>query len=160
MIEKKEYIRLLNYAYRYLSYRMRTEHEVRIYLLGKAQKLHINENCISEVISTLKEEHYLDDQKFVEEFVHSRTKSKPKSEYALTVELAQKGISNEVIEEYFKTHTLDELKLAYEAIQRKWQVFNTFPKEKKLQKAYSFLQRRGFSFSVIKKTIEQLESSE
>jgi regulatory protein len=157
---KKEYVKLLNYAYRYLSYRMRTEFETRRYLTDKAHGLNINLVFVDKVITTLKEEHYINDSLFIEEFVNSRSKSKPKSAYALSLELSNKGINKNLIDSYFETNLLDESQLAYTALERKWRVFKTLPKEKKLQKSYDFLRRRGFSFSIIKKTIEEMESSE
>lgn len=156
----REYTQLLNYAYRYLSYRMRTRKELESYLLQKSVAKNINAEHVKQVMETLIEERLVDDEKFIEEFVTSRINSKPKSEYVLTLELLKKGVSRDDIERYFEKNTVDEYSLAKKALLRKWSVFKQYSAEKCFKKSADFLQRRGFSFTVIKKTIEEMESSE
>lgn len=160
MEEKKEYNQLLNAAYRYLGYRMRTQKEVENYLSQKAQQRNISNEYIPQVIIRLTEDGLINDSQFIEEFINSRSKTKPKSTYALTVELLRKGISRDSIESYFEVNTLNEGQLAKQALQKKWLLLKTLPTEKKLKKATDFLRSRGFSFDVIKKTIEELRTSE
>lgn len=156
----REYTQLLNYAYRYLSYRMRTRKELESYLLQKSVAKNINVEHVKQVMEILIEERLVDDEKFIEEFVTSRINSKPKSEYVLTLELLKKGVSRDDIERYFEKNTVDEYSLAKKALLRKWSVFKQYSAEKCFKKSADFLQRRGFSFTVIKKTIEEMESSE
>ncbi len=158
METKKEFSQLLNYAYRYLSYRMRTEYEVKKYLIQKAEKRGFSEEYIKEVLKRLIEDHYIDDDLFIEEYVNARSKAKPKSAFALTQELQQKGINREKIQEYFEVHSLDEYVLAKQALSKKWNIYLHLPRDKKIKKASDFLQRRGFSFDIVKKTIEELDS--
>ncbi len=158
METKKEFIQLLNYAYRYLSYRMRTEYEVKRYLMEKAQKRGFPTEYIKEVIKRLIEDKYINDDLFIEEYVNARSKAKPKSAFALTQELQQKGVNQTKIQDYFEEHSIDEYALAKKALLKKWSIYQHLIPLKRFKKASDFLQRRGFSFSIVKKTIEELES--
>lgn len=147
-------------AYRYLSYRMRTQKEIKSYLEEKAIKRNIQSSIIPEVIKQLQEEHLINDALFIEEFILSRSKSKPKGKFALTIELKQKGISEQLLDEYFQNNGLNEEKLAKDALIKKWKQYTPLPQDKRFKKSAGFLRSRGFTFEVIKKTIEEFESRE
>ncbi|MGB9707684.1 MAG: hypothetical protein ACPL1D_02950, partial [Microgenomates group bacterium] len=66
------------------------------------------------------------------------------------------GISSHLIDEFFEQNPLDEEKLAFEALKSKWIYFKNLTEEKKYQKAIAFLLRRGFSFSLAKKTFQKI----
>lgn len=151
---------LLALAYRYLSYRARTEKELREYLQKKAKKHQFSLDVINKVFLRLQEEGYVNDEEFIELFVASRSHHKPKGKYALLSELQQKGISRERIENYFAQNPLEEIGLANAALFKVWYKIKTLPKLKRTQKAISFLRSRGFQYDAIKKTIEELERSE
>ena len=139
---------------------MRTEQEVRNYLLQKAEKRSIAGFFIDSVIKRLVEDNYINDDLFIDEYVSARLKSKPKSTYVLTLELLQKGVQQEKINSYFELHALNEESFAKKALEKKWSIYKNQTKEMRFKKASDFLRRRGFSFSIIKKTIEELESAE
>ncbi len=157
---KKGFLRLLNMAYRYLSYRMRTKKEIQIYLEKKAEKRNLPSIIIPDVLRQLQEEHLLNDALFIEEFILSRSKYKPKGIFALTMELKQKGIPQNLIDIYFDQHNVNEYEFATKALSKKWSQIKSFQKEVRYKKGTNFLQRRGFSFETIKKTIEEFEGRE
>ncbi len=157
---QKEVVRLLNFAYRYLSYRMRTEQEIKMYLFQKAEQKHIPSHFIDKTIDQLKEEGYINDTAYIQEFIHSRSSSKPKSEFVLSMELRQKGVSKDLIDTYFEANPLNEKFLAKKALQSKWSRYSAYSSEERTKKAIQFLLRRGFTYDIIKKTIEELASEE
>ena len=117
-------------------------------------------HIVELVIERLGQEGLVDDVAFIEWFVAQRKSGKPKGEFVLRQELLRFGIPKNLIDEYFLNHPLDEESQAYKALLRRWPRLKPFPREQRLQKAYGFLSRRGFSFDVIKKTIADIEEKE
>src|SRR4051812_38099109 len=86
----------------YLSFRPRSEKEVKDYLLGKnkPQKKDFvspTQETIDIVIKKLKEMKFLNDTEFAKSWVRSRTEYKPKSVGVIKMELKQKGIAPDMI---------------------------------------------------------------
>jgi regulatory protein len=98
----------------------------------------------------------VDDLQFAQTWVENRSAFRPRGRRALVVELRQKGITEEAIDEAL--HDLDEDNLAYQAALKQsrryagldWQVYR--------QKMGAFLARRGFNYEVAKPVIEQVWS--
>jgi regulatory protein len=151
---------LISWAYRYLSYRSRTEKEMREYLLKKAHTYGFSSELVDEVITLLKEEQYLDDRAFIAEFVRARSSSKPKGVFVLRQELLHKGISQILLDEYFESHILPELDLAQKALQKIWYRLKSLEPLLRRKRAGDFLRRRGFTYDAIQETIEELEGRE
>lgn len=118
----------LESAFHFLSFRSRSEKEMRDYLNKK--EFH----QIDETIQKLKDLDFINDAKFAQEFIESRSKNKPKGKKALTIELARKGIRIENIE-------IDEKELATKALEKK-----SFKSKEHMQR---FLYSRGFSWDTI-----------
>lgn len=137
----------------FLSFRARSEQEIRHYL----QKKDADENTIAAVIDRLRQQHYLDDSDFARQWVESRTRSKPKGKRALRHELRQKGISDAAIEQ--ATSEIDETNLAWRAAQKaryRWKALDTSVRRQKIS---AFLARRGFSYDVISDIVAKIENT-
>lgn len=146
--EKEIFNKLLQKCYHFLSLRNRTEKEIKDYLNKKIEKLKLNNpnKFINLVIQQFKEEGLIDDKKFIKWWVEQRNDFKPKGLLALKQELILKGVSRELIDQYFSENKIDELGLAKLALQKKLNIFKKLKKEERYQKAINFLLRRGFSF--------------
>jgi len=100
------YLRAINF----LSYRSRSSREIRQNL----RKYEVPEPLIEPVIERLEEKNFLNDKEFAQNWVENRNTFRPRGRRALSIELRQKGISDETIQT-----TLDELvdeeKLVYQA---------------------------------------------
>ena len=139
-------------AYHYLKFRMRTVWEMRRYLTNKAEKYRLAQKDIDDCVQHLIDEQLLDDAKFVEAYVHTRTAVKPKGTFVLKQELHKLGVHKDIIDSFFSHNPVDEEPLARAILARKLKSLTTIPDEKKrFQKAITFLQRRGFSFDLAKK---------
>ena len=112
-------------ALRLLSYRPRSIREIK----KRLTKTNADTNTINRVINNLIEQNLLNDQEFARWWVDQRVKFRPRGNYALTQELAQKGLDREII---------DSVLLSFDA---------ELALAKKLPQ--SKLSSRGFSFSVI-----------
>lgn len=145
---------LLNYAYFYLKFRPRSKKEVLDYLNKKIEKRHWSKDYVDKAIKQLEERKFIDDKEFVSWFVEQRNTTKPKSQFVLTGELLRFGVAKDLIDEYFLTHPLEEEELAEKTLRNRWHKFKSLPKKERFEKAANFLARRGFSFDLIKKTVE------
>lgn len=153
---KQDLQTILNSAYFYLKFRFRTEKEMRKFLEKKAEKRKWAKDLIEKAIEELKQQELIDDKKFIQMFVNDRLALKPKGEYVLKQELLKHGVEKELIDEYFANITINEDEIAYKILLSRWSRFKSLPREKRYQKAYSFLTLRGFSFETIRKTIDKM----
>lgn len=142
--------RALRQALLFLSYRARSENEIRQNL----SKHEIPDAVIEETLERLRRDGFADDKKFASAWVENRSTFRPRGRRALAMELRQKGIDDATIESALQE--VDDEALAYEAGQKKArkgrvQEWNEFRK-----KMSEFLARRGFSYSVITPIVKRL----
>lgn len=145
----EEQSRLYWYAMRYLKIRWRTIAEMERYLVLKKEKTGAQDEDIAHVIAHLQEIDLLNDRTFVEKYVNTRSKVKPKGKSVLMQELKRLGVKQDIISNYFESHTLPELELAIDLLEKKWRSWHSLDPEIRKQKAIQFLMRRGFSYNVI-----------
>lgn len=150
---------ILNHALRYLSLRPRTIQEMHSYLFKKSKNKdnQWTKEEIQTIITHLKEENELNDMAFIDWYVQARPEKKYKSTFALTRELTSRGISDQLIQEYFSTHPLNEHEQAYQLLQKKWHTYQHEEKQKKYQKASRFLASKGYSYDIIRNAIARME---
>ncbi|MGB9883099.1 MAG: regulatory protein RecX [Microgenomates group bacterium] len=151
---------LLNKAYFYLKFRPRTEKELRQYLEKKIIKTNFSQEDIEAVIEKLKEQDLINDKKFIDLYVKDRVALKPKGIRVLKQELMVKGISPQLIDEYFSQNQINEKELIKKILEKKLDRLKNVDYQKKYEKLLSFLIRRGFDFQVAKKAIEELFKKE
>ncbi|MEK7597114.1 MAG: regulatory protein RecX [Patescibacteria group bacterium] len=150
-------IPLLNMAFFYLKFRPRTIKETRDHLYKKVRTTHWSHEAVDKVINHLIEFKFLDDKAFVDYLVRSRTTTKVKGIYAIKQELNRFGVDKELVDEYFENTKINEEALAEKALRHRWEIIKNLPKQKRFEKAMSFLQRRGFNYDVSRKIIEKME---
>jgi len=133
----------LQIALHFLKFRSRSVFEIEQKLKSKK----ISEQEIQKVIAVLKKNKLLDDENFAKMYVRDRNLLKPTGSYLLRLELKRLGISESDIENALKEQNEEELaKLALDNKARY--------RHADFQKQAAFLQRRGFSPSVIYKTLK------
>jgi len=143
-----------NLSLNFLSYRARTEQEVRQYL----QKKEFAAAIIETTVDKLKSYRYLNDAEFGRQWVEGRSRSNPKGKRALRYELRQKGLDAAEIDRAIAE--LDEDTLAWQAIQKKlarWQLLDDMALKKKLT---AFLARRGFNYQTISTVLERAKRNQ
>ena len=127
----------------YLSYRARSEKEIRQNL----RKHEIPDAIIEETLERLKQARLADDNQFAQMWVENRNTFRPRSKRALEIELRQKGLNNEAIQASLSN--VDEEALAYEAGLKRATRFKGQEWSEFRKKLSEFLARRGFSYSTI-----------
>jgi len=133
---------------RYLSYRPRSEQEVRQYLARKE----IDEQTAEAVMARLRRAHLVDDEGFAAFWIENREAHRPKGPAALKLELRQKGLDGEVIEAALES--LDEQGSAERVAERFTDRYAHLDEATFRKRLYGLLQRRGFRFDVCRKVVE------
>ncbi len=142
-----------NYSLKYLAYRPRSEKEIRDAL--KRRKA--TPDIIEKVIELLKEHRFVNDDEFTRWWIEQRVSFKPRSKRVLTLELKQKGISQETIEKYLVENeetAVSDLEQALRLTTKKLKRYSHLEKDELYQKLGGALARKGFSWDVIKRAID------
>lgn len=144
----------VNTAIHYLSYRMRSEKEVRDYLKQKE----INEMVIQEVIHKLYNLKYLNDLEFAVAYVRTQMNTTKKGPGTIKMELYEKGISDnqidQALQEYSKEQQIDHAKALLEKTIKQ----NKKLSEKSLkQKLDQTLLRKGFDIDTIHLAMDEID---
>lgn len=147
----------LNRALRFLSFRPRSEKEVRDYFKVKSQKskIKIDEKIIESIINKLKEQKFVDDIEFTKWWVDQRTRIRPKGSRLIKFELKQKGISDELIENS-NLGIKNDFEKALELAQKRMPRYKNETPKKIYEKIGRFLASKGFDYDIIKKVIDQV----
>jgi len=138
-----------NAALRLLSYRPRSEAEIKKRLLPR-----FPQDTVDEVVQRLKDQTLLNDADFCQFWCHSRNSSNPRSTFLLKQELIAKGVNPDIIDEALKD--IDDVEQAYKAGLRGARRVNTESLAVFRRKMWGVLHRRGFAFSVIEETINRI----
>lgn len=154
-----------NSALRFLSFRSRSEKEVREYLKGRKSRNKVEEvdqEIIEKIITKLTEQKFLNDFEFAKQWVESRMRFRPRSQKLLAFELKQKGISQDIIEQIFNFQfsTFSEKEQIQKLIEKKIEKYKGLPRQEIFQKLSGFLARRGFDYNTIKISIDDILKKE
>lgn len=153
--------RLYERAITFLSFRPRSEKEVRDNLLqklwrsdkGEDEKKNF-ESSVSEVLEKLKKLKFIDDLEFAKWWVEQRTKFKKISPRIIKSELFKKGINKEVVETVFNSVEIDPVSLAFDAAKKKFSSYQKFEPKIFREKMSRFLSSKGFDWEVVKKVVD------
>lgn len=143
--------KIYNYAFKIILIKPRTESELRQKIGGKFKDAETE--IIEEVIEKLKELKYIDDTKYIQDYVEYRSSISPRGIFLLKQELRQKGIASDLIGEVMNTIEVDEIALVKKLAENKSRSLQSFEPQKRKEKMIRFLQSRGFSYGVIKEII-------
>ena len=144
------YRRCYNAAALILTYRPRSEPELRNKLLEKGYP----DTSIDQVLSRMKEQGLVNDTTFAEFWKENRDTFSPRSQWLTAQELRRKGVSEEIITRV--VGTIDDEDAAYRAARKKARNLPRYDYQNFYRRLGDYLQRRGFSFDVIKVTVKRL----
>lgn len=142
--------RCLNAALHCLSYRPRSESEMRVRL---HQHGFDGENT-EAAINRLKEQGLVDDVAFAQFWKNNRESFSPRSRGLTGLELRRKGIANDIIDQVVGAINDDDS--AYRAALSKARSLPHSDYQSFRRRLGEYLKRRGFSYEVIKHTVERL----
>ncbi|MCL4353865.1 RecX family transcriptional regulator [Patescibacteria group bacterium] len=145
---EKSYNRVLHF----LSFRPRSEKEIKDYL----NKKKVEPSIVEKVINNLKEHRFINDIEFASWWIDQRTRVKPRAWKIIQYELKQKGINEEIIQNS-KLRTQNDLESAKILVQKKSLRYMNLPKQEAYQKLGRFLASKGFDWGVIKKALSNID---
>ena len=153
-----------NKCLHFLSFRPRSEKELKEYLhkpsfvkKAKSPEKEEIENTITAIIEKLKEYRFLDDEQFATWWVEQRSKVKPKAKRIIAMELKQKGIEMDVIEEVLESEELpSEKEKVRKLAEKRILKYKDLPRQKIYEKMGRYLASKGFDWEIIRESIDDL----
>ena len=146
-------------AYDYLGKRIHSAYELKTKLLRKKYDI----DLINGVIDDLRKGGYLDDTRFAEIFIDEKIRLKSWGRTKLKSELAKRGVAPDIITsvmmEIFPGQQ-EEQELAFQLAEKKYMSLKNrkLEQRKLVQKIYSFLMAKGYSFDICKIVVERILS--
>ena len=150
---KEEAGRAASKAMQLLLACQRTEKELRRKLLEKQ----FSPEACDAAVAYVAAYGYLDDRRYAEVYLHSMEKKKSRSR--IRMELVEKGVRTEWIEEAFAEAPDEEEEVVWSLLCKKAGEPHRLD-EKELRRAVAYLERKGFSPSVIWKQIHAFQLTE
>lgn len=148
--QPSEYERLIGAALRFVSYRPRSVSEIRSFCERTLKRHHTTApRVIDQVLSRLAELGYANDEAFAQWWISQRTTSTPKSARMIEAELLKKGVKTTLI-------GIDDRALALASAKKKYRSLSAYPEIVQRQKLISFLLRRGFSYEISSRVVDDL----
>lgn len=165
IVQNELYLRFLDRAVSYLSSSFKTERKVLQYLKELHYKKrgdwfseendHDFEKIYEKVISQLIEVGYINDRRYAEQFILSRSNNKPRSKSILISELISKGVEQNLAKEVVTASGLEDADLLTSVYKKKY-------KDEKFsiedRKKVDFLRRKGFNWDEITKLERDLKN--
>jgi regulatory protein len=140
---------VLNYGLWHLGRRDHSIHELREKLGRKTD----NPDWIELTINKLVDMKYLDDERFVENFLKYCNETKHYGPMRIKQELKLKGIDNELIKNSFEENEFDYFEAALEYLNKKYP--NPIEERKEKDRITRFLINKGFGFDMIRYAFEE-----
>jgi len=142
--------RCLGAAYRYLSYRPRSEAEIT----ERMQRRGFGRETVDAAIARLREQALIDDEAFARFWKENRESFSPRSRWLTERELRQKGVLNEAIEHVVAG--MDDDENAYRAALQKTRCGTPADYQSFRRRLGDYLRRRGFNYEVIGHIVEKV----
>lgn len=147
-----EIAKAFNKALTFLSFQMRSEHEVKSKLLQAGH----GEAVVQEALHKLTKLGFLNDESYSKALLETRKRTAKKGPAAIRQDMMQKGIDKELQQQVLSTYGHDEqmelaLQLAEKAVRSNQ---NKTPAQVK-QKIQDILLRKGYSYTVVKEILAQ-----
>lgn len=147
--------RLFDKTLRFLSFRQRSELEIKQYL----KKNKAADDDLQKILEKLKELKFIDDKEFAVRFIEDRISYHPKSQKILGLELKRKGIAKEIIDEVLSGAAGDN-SIINAALKKALRKYHNLPMPEKKKKLIAYLAARGFEWDIIKTAIDEILGKE
>ena len=150
LVAEDGYERAFQQAMLFLSYRARSEAEIRQNL----RKHEYPETVIEHTLERLRRDGLANDDQFAQAWVENRNTFRPRSRRMMAMELKQKGLADEAIQSAIET--VDDEASAYEAARKRAARFKGLEWIDFRKKLSEFLARRGYSYAVIAPVVTRI----
>lgn len=136
-----------NLALAFVARRMRSEGELRDYFRRKKYEPEL----ASQLLTRLQQVGFVDDYEFAKRWVENRRLLKATSTKKLRLELRQKHVDNDTIQQVLEEDEADERDVLRELVAKK----RTQTRYQDEQKLMAYLARQGFSYDDIKSVLRE-----
>lgn len=141
-----------DYALFLLQLRDRTENEIK----EKMKLKGFDPEAIEKTVDFLREKKFLDDERFVTNFIKNKQECGSSGKYKIKLKLQRLGVDNKLIEQKLseidsKTEEIRAMGLAVSWLAKKQSV----PVEKKYEKLGRHLISRGYDISIVKDVLRK-----
>ncbi|QAS51859.1 recombination regulator RecX [Halobacillus litoralis] len=144
-------------AINYLSYRMRSEKEIRDYLKGKET----DPEHIDEIVTRLKNDRLIDDQEFANSLVRTRVMTSSKGPLLVKKDLLEKGVAAPKAEEAILQYSFDQqYDKALKFAEKKLKSDGRKSHRQQIQNVHQTLMQKGFQGDVIQEVLANLPEEE
>lgn len=139
-------------AFRYLSYKPRTEKEV----IKKLREKMISTSSINTVMNFLKELNYINDEEYSKRFLESTLRLKPSGKRNISLKLRKKGISREITDKILKEEYKpdNETSKAIDVYRKYLKKLKAKSSEEKKQKCFRYLISKGFDYETVREVMK------
>jgi regulatory protein len=153
ILSSEKRISVYNYGISALSRYAKSEYELRLKMKNKGFELQLIDNAIS----TLKEQKYLDDERYCEMFINDKVNISKHGVRKIKEALYYKGIDKEIIEEKIKNISAEsEEERAFILGEKKLSSIKENDTRKKMAKLSNYLISKGFEYETVNKTVRKL----
>lgn len=153
ILKAEEEINVYNYALSVLSRNSKSEKQLRT----KMQDKGYDKQFIDNAIVRLKQQKYLDDERYSEMLINSKINVSKYGKRKIKGTLYEKGINAEIIDEKLSLISEeDELERAFELGAKKLRTLKEEDTRKRSIKLSNYLVNKGFEFSTVKKAVSRL----
>lgn len=158
IIKTEEQNKSNNTALNYISFKPRSEKEVRTKLKDKE----FDEDIIDNTIEFLYKYNYINDYDYGKALINDKKNFKKAGKNLLKQELYKKGIDKDTIEELIEeSYDYDEeYEMAYAVAIKKYNLIKNEDKNSIYRKLYSLLGRKGYAFEIINKVVKNVIDDE
>lgn len=152
IVKAEEQKKANEYAIKFLSYRPRSEKEIK----DRMTKKEYEDEVINNTLEWLKKYDLVNDRDFVEEYVKSKASKYGRSRIRL--ELRRKGLDDNIVDDVLNNEYEHEkeYEIALEQAKRKIKVYKGESPQAIYRKLGGYLQRRGFSYDIVLKILKEI----
>ncbi len=154
IIENSIFLKAKDTAFKYLGYKARTQYEIE----KKLNEKEFSPEIIEKTVNLLLSYGYINDEVYAKKFISEKINYRGYGKHRIKYELKQRKIDDEIIDNLLVDTYEDELQKAIKLATKKIKNKNMDYKEK--QKVVAYLQRRGYSFDIIKESIDTVINEE
>lgn len=153
ILTAEEEMNAYNYAINLLSRAPKSEKELKMKMQDKGYDVIFIEN----VIKKLREQRYIDDERYSEMFISSKINTSKDGKRKIKEALYNKGINKEIIDEKLSSVSEEEeIERAFLLAKKKLASMKEEDTRKKTLKLSNYLINKGFEYSTVKKVVSSL----
>ena len=141
------------YALRLLSYRARSKKE----MFERLERKGFDSGQINSAVKFLEDADLINDKSLAIDLFKYSTERKSLGKKGIAMFLGRRGIDRRLVEKTLSDHTQDmEERAALEFVERKMEVLRGNSRDVIKRRLWGMLQRRGFSYNVIKQAVDSV----